>query len=300
MNFAAIRSRWLPGVGAFAVATFFVVAPMFSAPLEAQSGPNASPGVAVPYDQFSRPVPGVQAVAGNSLIDDSVTFNPITPCRIFDTRSSTGGAIANNATRDAVVFGTVGVSEQGGVDCGLPNRTRAVHINITAVPVTAGAADGFLTVYPYSQPRPNASALNFVVGRTTANALTVPICFQCASDLTIFNAFGTTHVIIDILGYYESPFVAEVNGDGTVASGTIGTSSTRVPGFPAGAYQVNFPRNVSDCAATVSASSAINVSPAVVIVGVADRTGVASAKYVQVTNSAGSLVDAGFTIRLDC
>jgi hypothetical protein len=40
--------------------------------------------------------------------------------------------------------------------------------------------------------------------QNVANSGTVKTCFNCAKDISIKSGGGTTHVIIDVLGYYYS------------------------------------------------------------------------------------------------
>ena len=73
-------------------------------------------------------------------------YTPVHPCRIVDTRKA-GGAISVDGIRSYDVHGYV--SHQGGnyYGCFSPKgEPRAVHINVTAVPV---AGNGWLTAYPY-------------------------------------------------------------------------------------------------------------------------------------------------------
>ncbi|MEZ5256618.1 MAG: InlB B-repeat-containing protein, partial [Ilumatobacteraceae bacterium] len=117
----------------------------------------------------------------------SAEFVAVTPKRLFDTRGTTpltGGA----SGRQFVVVGSNGV----------PADASAVVLNVT---VTRPAADGFLTLYPCGQDRPNTSTVNFAAGRDVANSVTVQVgqggavCVYSSAD---------ADVVIDVNGAYSS------------------------------------------------------------------------------------------------
>ncbi|MEO5680108.1 MAG: Ig-like domain repeat protein, partial [Acidimicrobiales bacterium] len=119
------------------------------------------------------------------------TFVPVTPSRLLDTRSGTGGPAAPvgpGATRELVVAG--GAS-------GIPSTATAVVLNVT---VTSPTATGYLTVYPTGVARPDTSSLNFVPGQTVGNLVVVGV--GSGGQISMFNFSGTTQVIGDIVGYY--------------------------------------------------------------------------------------------------
>ena len=137
----------------------------------------------------------------------SLVFTPIPPCRIVDTRGSgakTG--ILNPGVPRSFDLTTDGYLEgQGGQTSGctgLPSFSHAAFaVNIT---VAAYTANGGLQVYPYLGSLPATSLINFFpAAYAIANNGPVTGCYACADDITI-NGFGApTHVIIDVMGYYE-------------------------------------------------------------------------------------------------
>ena len=90
---------------------------------------------------------------------------------------------------------TLQVSGQGGVPA-----TGAVGavLNIT---VTNGTASSYLTVWPDGTTRPLASDLNWVAGQTVPNLVVVGL--GANGKLDIYNAAGSTDVILDVVGYYR-------------------------------------------------------------------------------------------------
>ncbi len=124
-----------------------------------------------------------------------MSFMPVTPCRIIDTRGGapfTGGAFVAGASRDYQFSAAAAPCN------GIPAGARGVSINV-AVTSTAGA--GFLSIYPRNgQPVPLVASINYAAGQTIANAAAVPT--DGSGFITILCGAAGTHVIVDINGYY--------------------------------------------------------------------------------------------------
>ena len=117
-----------------------------------------------------------------------LTFYPVVPCRVADTRESDGGPIlAAGTTRSFTI------PESG---CGIPSSAAAYSLNITVVP------DGplsYLSAWPTGSPQPFVSTLNSFDGTVVANAAIVPAGSDGAISIYVTNQ---THVILDINGYF--------------------------------------------------------------------------------------------------
>ena len=112
----------------------------------------------------------------------------LTPSRILDTRSPSN-PFAQGQVRSYTVLGAGGI----------PGTAKTAILKITAVEPTGG---GYLTVWPAGTSNPpNVSNLNFVPGMTIPNLVVTQI--GTGGQINIFNAFGTTHVLIDVLGYAD-------------------------------------------------------------------------------------------------
>jgi hypothetical protein len=119
-------------------------------------------------------------------------FFSLFPSRIVDTRNGTGGFPI--APLGAAATMTVTVEGHGGVPATL---VTAVILNVTvANPTTASD----LVIWPHGATQPTASDLNFVGGQTVPNLVVVKL--SALGQIDIFNAFGTTNVIVDVVGYY--------------------------------------------------------------------------------------------------
>ncbi len=118
-------------------------------------------------------------------------YNPLVPARILDTRNGTGGfsqPVGPGQTISIQVAGRGGVPASGVV---------AVIMNVTATQPTAAS---FLTMYPAGDLRPLASNLNFVPGQTVPNRVVVKL--GTAGQVTVFNPFGSVHVVGDVSGWF--------------------------------------------------------------------------------------------------
>ncbi len=114
---------------------------------------------------------------------DGLSFTPVTPTRMLDTRNTIGGWTpihGNDQTLDITVT---------------PPDAAAVTGTITEVgPLT----NGYLTAFA-CPTRPNTSAVNATAGHTLANSLTTAV--SATGQLCIY-ANPTTHTLLDITGWW--------------------------------------------------------------------------------------------------
>ncbi len=120
-------------------------------------------------------------------VSPALTFVPVTPCRVVDTRTPSGAPyIAANTTR------TVNMPASS---CNIPSTAAAYSLNVTVVPHHGLS---FLTVYPAGQSLPYVSTLNSD-GRVKANAAIVP---AGTNGGVAFYATDDTELVLDIDGYF--------------------------------------------------------------------------------------------------
>jgi len=134
---------------------------------------------------------GSCAMGFNSQTPSGLTFVPVTPCRVADTRNAAGAfggpSLVGNATREFDIPASA---------CSIPATAQAYSVNATVVP---HGFLGFLTAFPCGQNLPLASTLNATDGRVKAAAAIVPagtnggLCFFSTND---------TDLVLDINGYF--------------------------------------------------------------------------------------------------
>ena len=113
------------------------------------------------------------------------SFTTLSPTRIVDTRNGTGGRSSPLGPGETMI---VTVAGSGGV----PGAAKAVVLNVTVDGPTA-ASD--LVVWPDGTSAPVASDLNFVAGQAVPNLV-------IGGKIDIRNDFGSTSVIVDVVGWY--------------------------------------------------------------------------------------------------
>lgn len=138
--------------------------------------------------------------------------------RVLDTRSADAGnkQMRANTTRYVPL----------GVD---PAVTKAALVNVAFV---APSSPGYLTAWPGRTERPIVSNINAVAGEVVANAAIVPVDPQ--GGILVY-AFSTTHVVIDVMGYFNvAPSAVSAGRFVSVAPNRI--ADTRQPVSASNAY----------------------------------------------------------------
>jgi uncharacterized repeat protein (TIGR01451 family) len=123
---------------------------------------------------------------------EALSFYPVAPCRVADTRNP-AGVLGGPAL-------TAGTSRSFPVpqsDCGIPEAVKAYSLNVTVVPLQPLS---YLTVWPAGAVQPFVSTLNSLDGSIVANAAIIRAGVDGA--ISIF-ATGATHVILDVNGYFQ-------------------------------------------------------------------------------------------------
>ena len=142
------------------------------------------------------------------------TFVAVTPSRLLDTRSGSGnwGTCTPSPCATVGAGGTISVQvagqgPQGGGAAPVPaSGASAVVLNVT---VTNPTAASVLTVFPSDAAQPQVSNLNYTAGQTVPNLVTVKL--GADGRVKITNAFGSTDVVADVVGWYS---------DGTTVAGS--------------------------------------------------------------------------------
>ncbi len=152
------------------------------------------------------------------------TFRPIQPCRVMDTRIA-GGILGTGETRGFRLHDLNSFTLTGGdASCAtLPSTPNAYVANVT---VTGWVGSGYLTFYPANAAtRPSTSTINYSASLPSAtsaiaNGITLIPALTGSDDFKIFASAGT-HVVIDLIGYYDESELAmsEVVVNQAVAAG---------------------------------------------------------------------------------
>ena len=179
-----------------------------------------------PYT-FTSTATNVAGTSSSSVASASVTpgvsggarFNPVTPVRILDTRttntpSGVAGRVAEGGTLNLQITGANGI----------PVAATAVVMNVTAVTPTGA---GFVTVWPRGVTRPLSSNLNFAPGDVVPNLVTVGI--GTSGQVSLYHQGGSNDLVADVVGYY-SP----ASGDYFTPLTPVRALDTRTTNTPSG------------------------------------------------------------------
>lgn len=180
------------------------------------------------------------------FIRPSSFVKTMTPTRFLDTRTGTGTSGGRDpvGTDQHIDLKVAGIGE-------VPANATAVIVNITSV---ASTEPSFITAWPTGSPQPTASTLNTEVGQATPNLAIVKI--GDGGNISLFNRFGSTHLIVDVAGWFRPttafPLVDDLDffrGEGSRSTTNFGLSrissfrwnpTTRVieAGTAAGAFAI--------------------------------------------------------------
>jgi hypothetical protein len=150
-------------------------------------------GGAVTGDSVRATTTNVDQV-GAYAVRNGGTLYTLTPCRVVDTRTTppgpyAGPALSAGGTRSFDLAGR----------CGIPATAKAVSLNVT---VTAPTTIGNLALSPAGSTA-STSTINYSAGQTRANNATIMVGTSAGLAVHCSQASGTTHVILDVNGYYQ-------------------------------------------------------------------------------------------------
>jgi hypothetical protein len=185
----------------------------------------------------------LEIVAAAVTPTPEMLFVPVTPCRVLDTRETAAGDFDPGQTRNYYTSGTVGFEAQGGKSggCGIPTGAKAVSLVMSAIDPTD---DGYLRAWAAGTSEPQATLLNYNDSRISVGS-PIPVRSGAGTDLSVKNYNGSTHLVIDVNGYYIQQMQAYISASGTVLdqSGRL-VSATRTS---EGIYSLVWDRNISNC-----------------------------------------------------
>jgi hypothetical protein len=131
-------------------------------------------------------------VAGYFL--DGSAYHGVVPTRVFDSRQAIDGG-------DKIQPGQQVVISPVSNDSGVPLEAQAAMLNITIVEADG---DGFATVWPCGDARPETSNVNFVGVTTIANGAITKVGGESEpGQICIELGQVAAHVVVDVSGYFD-------------------------------------------------------------------------------------------------
>ena len=151
----------------------------------------------------------------------------VPPERLLDTRDPSSGPARSGQT---IRLGVAGRS-------GVPDDAAAAIVTLGATDATSR---GYVTAWPCDQPRPLASALNFVPGAVRANTVVVGLSHDTGEAcLYARTADGSSvHLVADIVGFVDGGAESAPSGPTTASTERFTSRFTTLPpgsALPSGA-----------------------------------------------------------------
>lgn len=138
---------------------------------------------------------------GYAVSTGGAVFVPVSPCRLFDTRSGSDNVGPRSTPLGPGDIHTQQVTGNNGQCTGIPGDASAIALNVTTVNATAGS---FLTIFPADlASSPLASNLNWRAG-DPPNPNKVDVKLSPTGAIKLYNLAGTVDVLADVVGYYQS------------------------------------------------------------------------------------------------
>jgi hypothetical protein len=206
-------------------------------------------------------------VTGYFLENNSgATYKTVTPVRLLDSRVANGitGAVPTHTVKRFNIAG------RGGV----PANATAVTGNFTVV---GQQAAGYATLGPAVTDNPTTSTINFPMGDTRANGITVRLAGDGSLSLVWIAASGkTSQFLFDVTGYY----LANLTGSKFYPLSPGRVLDTRNGTGLSGTFK-------TDVARTLTVRGHVGVpAPAIAVTGNLTVVGQTKSGYVSMTQSA--------------
>jgi len=186
--------------------------------------------------------PATPVAAQTTTLGAGGEYHPLTPARIFDSRTGVNGPVGVKSTSAQGLTFDVDILGQGGVPAevgGVNTQVLAVVANVTVVGSTL---DGFLSMYPTGAAPGQSSLVNFAPREAVPNLTIIGIGTGGQSTISLVTpqGAGTAHVLIDVFGWISTSQFADTADSGArfrpiPPSRLLDTRSTPVPGdWPGG------------------------------------------------------------------
>lgn len=182
------------------------------------------------------------------------SYTPVVPVRFADSRSGAGGHTGQFPANTTWDYKVTGVTVGSGV---IPDGITAVAVNLTAVSATSG---GFLTTWEQGEPKPTVSGLQFQPTGVYAGMAIIPV--NATTGKFALSATTSTHIIIDILGYFAPGTSGQKYH--SFASTTLLDTAVSGSAIPSGGSATVLPPN---------GTTGSNVTPVLTVIGSSDGGG---------------------------
>jgi hypothetical protein len=240
----------------------------------------ADAGIAANKDADSTKSGQKNATAPASIgsLASDTTYTPITPCKLVDTRGTSGYAVAG---------GAFAASEKRTYNsyssCG-PTVQNMAAIQVSAVTSYGGAGGGILSMMANTAAAPITNI--FYAGYAPVTT-TIPVNGTSPGGLFDVQVSGVAgaHVILEVVGYFAAPTPTAlqcVNVDAFGAASTWNNATTKSVSFPA--CTAGYTRTGVSCGFNGTAPA-----------GVLLQEGSASFNYCQWYNNSGAVQSANVT-----
>ena len=178
----------------------------------------------------------------------------MTPVRVLDTRpginKGLSGAFAPSVPRTLSIAGSNGI----------PADAVAITGNLTVVGQTRA---GYLSITKEPTANPTTSVLNFPVGDTRANGVTVPLNAAGDVSITYKASGGSAHVLLDVTGYFRTA----TNGTTFYDRAPVRVLDSRFNTGLSGTFKPNIPRTLSIAGANGIPAAARAITGNLTVVG---------------------------------
>lgn len=216
--------------------------------------------VSLAASRISKPQGVEQKALGD--VSQDVTYTPVTPCRLIDTRGSfhpvyAGGPFAPGEVRDYTLVGGNGTCLSQ-LPVGI--NPIAVQLQVFAIP-TAGIS-GDLEILPQGSAFGGTATMVFI-GTVPFNTVsTIAKANPASNQISVQIRGGASHLAVDLVGYFKAPTLVPVSAlfraaDFLLLAGFTGSFGSL--GCPAGEYTISGSCAASSYSVLLSGSH-LNVS----------------------------------------
>jgi hypothetical protein len=179
---------------------------------------------------------GSSKAAGD--LDRDVSYTPVTPCRLIDTRGGVAAVYAGagpftpNEIRSYAVQGGNGVCLSQ-LPVGL--SPAAIQIQVFGMPTTTASGD--IEILPQGSPFGSTATMVYI-GSIPFNTVSTNAKVNLASNqISIQVRGGGANIAVDVVGYFRAPSLVPISshtltGTGIVPSGFTSTMSTLAACLP--------------------------------------------------------------------